>query len=243
MSSEAVRNLRAKMRWISTGTPLNNNLTELYAMYAAIKAKPFDDSDIWGSIIRLPLKSHDLTAKEAGFKRLQTLVKATCLRRVKSRPSAVSANQPGTVLLPELEINKREIELSKPEQILYDHIEKKSREKLMDALHNKGVELKNFACVLALLCRMRQACCHPYLVLTKANNQLLNDDVADIKDTLNDLMKADEDDDDIKLPEDVINRVRAFIDSDDFECPICLLQVVPSERVITSCGHIFCYSK
>lgn len=84
--------------------------------------------------------------------------------------------------------------------------------------------LANYANVLVLLLRLRQACCHPHLI--KDLSQPATEGIAE--DDL--LSRAQE------LNDDVIKRLKDF---DSFECPICL-EADPNPTIIIPCGHTVC---
>ena len=84
----------------------------------------------------------------------------------------------------------------------------------------------NYANILVMLLRLRQACCHPHLI--KDLSQPATEGIAE--DDL--LTRAQE------LQEDVVNRLKAA-DSDSFECPICL-EADPNPTIIIPCGHTVC---
>lgn len=79
--AQVVRRLKAKYRLILTGTPLNNNLHELWAMLSFLMPKEFDSSnefDIW-------FDNHAcLDNEETVVRNLHTILKPILLRRHKS---------------------------------------------------------------------------------------------------------------------------------------------------------------
>eukprot|EP00762_Andalucia_godoyi_P000549 ANDGO_05357.mRNA.1 Putative SWI/SNF-related matrix-associated actin-dependent regulator of chromatin subfamily A member 3-like 2 len=178
--STAVSALDARQRFMVTGSPISNNMSELFALFKAIRAEPFDRFDLWRSIIQQPLRSTSLSDMEEGYRRLQVLVKGLCLRRVKQRPSEVHSTQSpnaGTVLLPELAVKQRVVDLSQIENALYHNIERGSQ-RMVEKMQANGVAMKSMGHVLSLLCRIRQACCHPYMVLSsRTDSELIAADV------------------------------------------------------------------
>lgn len=94
---------------------------------------------------------------------------------------------------------------------------------MLENIANK-VLLANYASVLVLLLRLRQACCHPHLI--KDLSQPATDGIAEA-----DLLgRAKE------LHSDVIVRLR---EHDSFECPICM-EADPNPTIIVPCGHTVC---
>lgn len=242
--SVAIRELDIKQRWISTGTPLSNNLMELYALYAAIHTTPVSDYDVWTSCIRNPIKNKvSIDEMEAGFRRLQTLVKSTCLRRAKARPnSGTAGSQAGTVLLPDLDVQLRLLDLEPSEKALYDQIERGSRKRVEKALNkvDGDTRLKSTVNILTMLLRMRQSCCHPFLVMDKQGGNV-EERADDVIKSLQELIDNDDDDDDkvVQMNSEVLARVKEMLD-DHSECPVCYDEIPESDRVFTVCGHMFC---
>ena len=48
--------LNARLRWCLTGTPIQNNVDELYALLRFLKIQPFSDWDEFKARIVVPLK-------------------------------------------------------------------------------------------------------------------------------------------------------------------------------------------
>ncbi|GMR32639.1 hypothetical protein PMAYCL1PPCAC_02834 [Pristionchus mayeri] len=74
--SKAVCRLPGSRRWCLTGTPVHNNLYDLFSLVRFLKVHPFDELTLW--------KENIMEAKNGG-KRLDTLVKSLLLRRLKSQ--------------------------------------------------------------------------------------------------------------------------------------------------------------
>lgn len=82
----------------------------------------------------------------------------------------------------------------------------------------------NYASILVLILRLRQACCHPHLITDLSQPATENISADDL------LERAS------NLPEDVVTRL---LDFDSFECPICL-EADPNPTIIIPCGHTVC---
>lgn len=76
-SSEAACKLEAKTRWAMSGTPVQNNLTDMYAMLKFLHCRPFDEYKVW--------KNQVDNKTTNGKERLKTLVSCIVLRREKSQ--------------------------------------------------------------------------------------------------------------------------------------------------------------
>ncbi|KAJ7594372.1 SNF2 family DNA-dependent ATPase [Mycena floridula] len=151
--------LKGKYRWCLTGTPMQNDVTELYSLIKFLRIKPYCVWEKFKEQVAQPVK----TGKGANraMKRLQVVLKSIMLRRRKDQMLN------GKVLI---ELPKRTVEVisctfSPSEQAFYDSLELKMNEalaKIMKAADgNAG---KAYISVLLLLLRLRQACNHPVLV-------------------------------------------------------------------------------
>ncbi|XP_016488657.2 putative SWI/SNF-related matrix-associated actin-dependent regulator of chromatin subfamily A member 3-like 1 isoform X2 [Nicotiana tabacum] len=65
--SRAVNNLKAKRKWVVTGTPIQNNSFDLYSLMAFLRFEPLSIKAYWNSLIQRPLAQGD----EKGVSRLQ----------------------------------------------------------------------------------------------------------------------------------------------------------------------------
>lgn len=65
--SRAVTNLNSKRRWAITGTPVQNNSYDLFALVAFLKFEPLSMKNLWNTLIQRPLARGD----EKGISRLQ----------------------------------------------------------------------------------------------------------------------------------------------------------------------------
>jgi len=81
--------------------------------------------------------------------------------------------------------------------------------------------LANYACILVLLLRLRQACCHPNLI--KDLSQPATENIAE-----DDLLERAR-----YLPVEVVARLKVH---DSFECGICF-EADPNPTIIIPCGH------
>ena len=79
-TSKAAANLNTKRKWIVSGTPIQNNLTELWSLLSWLDEPMYgEDRPRYKHEIETPVKNGDTR----GGIRLQTLVEAVCLRRTK----------------------------------------------------------------------------------------------------------------------------------------------------------------
>ncbi|KAJ5014593.1 DNA repair protein RAD5B [Colletotrichum sp. SAR 10_99] len=122
----ACRELHANSRWCLTGTPIQNKLSDIGALFAFIRAKPFDEPAKFRRHIELPFEqSEGNTEKVKG--RLIMLLESLCLRRTKE-----------LLDLPGLEEVTKELEFSTRERDQYD----KTKEILMRTIKQKVGEVE-----------------------------------------------------------------------------------------------------
>ncbi|ORY41278.1 hypothetical protein BCR33DRAFT_852287 [Rhizoclosmatium globosum] len=141
VAAQACVGLKSQHRWCLTGTPIQNNVGELYSLIDFLKIQPYCDWDTFRTDIEMPMKQ--------GFF-------GAALNRLDGRP---------IIQLPPKTVSLLEIEFSKPEREFYDSLEKQIVLKFNEYL-KAGTVMQNYSNVLVLLLRLRQACCHASLFLT-----------------------------------------------------------------------------
>ncbi|XP_052461288.1 transcription termination factor 2-like [Carassius gibelio] len=181
-TSMAVCKLRARSRWAVTGTPIQNNLLDMYSLLKFLRCSPFDEYKLW--------KAQVDNGSKRGGERLNILTRALLLRRTKDQLDA--AGKP-LVSLPDRTCEVHRLKLSEDEQAVYDVVFAQSRSTLQNYLkrHEEGNTKKGDSSnpfekvarefgmsqqdslsssqqpqasstihILSLLLRLRQCCCH-----------------------------------------------------------------------------------
>uniref|UniRef100_A0A8C9U0E8 Transcription termination factor 2 n=1 Tax=Scleropages formosus TaxID=113540 RepID=A0A8C9U0E8_SCLFO len=180
-TSIAVCKLRAQARWAVTGTPVQNNLLDMYALLKFLRCSPFDEYKLW--------KAQVDNGSKRGGERLNILTRALLLRRTKDE---LDLHGKPLVPLPERVCEVHQLKLSDDEQAVYDVIFARSRSTLESYLkrhegggsvtkkdtnpfqkvaHEFGMSVPDAASsqhsgasntvhILSLLLRLRQCCCH-----------------------------------------------------------------------------------
>uniref|UniRef100_A0A8C8C2R8 Helicase-like transcription factor n=1 Tax=Oncorhynchus tshawytscha TaxID=74940 RepID=A0A8C8C2R8_ONCTS len=210
--SKAVLKLNTQRRWILTGTPIQNNLRDLWMLVAFLRLKPFDVREWWNRVIQRPVTQGDKT----GLQNLQALVKCVTLRRTKT--SRVCGRP--LVSLPERSVRIEEVELTQKEREEYELARTEGRTTISRYVA-EGTVLRNYADVLAILVRLRQFCCHPGLLgKTTTHTGVVAVTPAELRERL-------------------IMKLRLVLGTgSDEECAVCLDSVrLP---VITHCAHVYC---
>ncbi|XP_067266056.1 transcription termination factor 2 isoform X2 [Chanodichthys erythropterus] len=200
-TSMAVCKLRARSRWAVTGTPIQNNLLDMYSLLKFLRCSPFDEYKLW--------KAQVDNGSKRGGERLNILTRALLLRRTKDQLD--STGKP-LVSLPDRTCEVHRLKLSEDEQAVYDVVFAQSRSTLQNYLkrHEEGNTKKgdnsnpfekvarefgmsqqdslsssqqpqasSTIHILSLLLRLRQCCCHLSLLKkTLDQSELQGDGVA-----------------------------------------------------------------
>ncbi|KAJ6618869.1 SNF2 family N-terminal domain-containing protein [Mycena sp. CBHHK59/15] len=151
--------LQGKFRWCLTGTPMQNNVDELFSLLKFLRIKPLNDWERFNAQIAKPVKS----GKGAGraMKRLQVVLQQIMLRRTKTQ----QLNGKALVDLPPRTVKVISCAFDPSEQAFYTALETKMEgviEKILRQSASGGGAA--YFGVLLLLLRLRQACSHPCLV-------------------------------------------------------------------------------
>ncbi|TDH06586.1 hypothetical protein EPR50_G00114970 [Perca flavescens] len=185
-TSMAVCQLRARARWAVTGTPIQNNLLDMYSLLKFLRCSPFDEYKLW--------KAQVDNGSNRGRERLNILTRTLLLRRTKDQKD--STGKP-LVSLPDRTCEVHQLKLSQDEQAVYDVVFAQSRSTLQNYLkRHEGNDVKkgnasssnpfdkvaqefglsqadpavsssqqpqqasSTVHILSLLLRLRQCCCH-----------------------------------------------------------------------------------
>ncbi|XP_035531848.1 transcription termination factor 2 [Morone saxatilis] len=201
-TSMAVCQLRAQARWAVTGTPIQNNLLDMYSLLKFLRCSPFDEYKLW--------KAQVDNGSKRGRERLNILTRNLLLRRTKDQQD--STGKP-LVSLPNRTCEVHRLKLSKDEQAVYDVVFAQSRSTLQNYLkrhEGNDVNKRNTPSsnpfdkvaqefgmsqadptvsssqqpqqasstvhILSLLLRLRQCCCHISLLKKTLDSSELEGD-------------------------------------------------------------------
>ncbi|NWR30485.1 TTF2 factor, partial [Tachuris rubrigastra] len=197
-TSIAVCKLRASARWAVTGTPIQNNLLDMYSLLRFLRCSPFDEYKVWKYQV-------DNNTKKGG-ERLSLLTRSLLLQRTKNQLD--SAGKP-LVTLPQRSTQLHQLKLSAEERSVYNVLFARSRSTLQSYLKRQeqknedreyagsnpfekvaqefGISQKEFLAgsqsasqvsstvhVLSMLLRLRQCCCHLSLLKVALDQVNLN---------------------------------------------------------------------
>ena len=215
-SALAATNLMAHSRWVLTGTPIINNLKDLFSLVRFIGLTGgLERLEIFNSVLIRPLNQGDVNASLL----LQALMATICLRRKKEMKFV-------DLKLPELSEYVHRIDFLDHEREKYEALQAEAKGLLNTVQRNQtnGKGQDTYRHLLEVLLRLRQVCNHWKLcgervtsVLSALESQKVVDLTPENKKALQDMLQIS-----IESRED---------------CPICLENL--HNPVITACAHVF----
>lgn len=215
-SALAATNLMAHSRWVLTGTPIINNLKDLFSLVRFIGLTGgLERLEIFNSVLIRPLNQGDVNASLL----LQALMATICLRRKKEMKFV-------DLKLPELSEYVHRIDFLEHEREKYEALQAEAKGLLHTVQRNQtnGKGQDTYRHLLEVLLRLRQVCNHWKLcgervtsVLSALESQKVVDLTPENKKALQDMLQVS-----IESRED---------------CPICLENL--HNPVITACAHVF----
>ncbi|CAK5270957.1 unnamed protein product [Mycena citricolor] len=234
--------VRAKYRWMLTGTPVTNTLADLYGLLRFGQFRPWNEwNDFNTHVARVQLEDAALAGQRA-----QVILKPILLRRTKN--STLEGQ-------PILDLKAKDIEIVRlkftdAEREIYNCFEARTKVRVNKFIRY-GTLVKNQAVVLVMILRLRQLCCHPHLILSIANGQGFTDPTL--------LVGSDQDKergralklmgrhwvDSVKRRFLIrANAVREDEDeakADSDVCPVCKDLFLEENGRVLPCGHEICF--
>jgi len=148
--SQAAMSLHGAFKMLTTGTPIENHLGELWNLFRFINPGLLGSLEHFNQRFALPIeRDQDVSARH----RLKQLIQPFILRRLKSQ--VLEALPARTEIL-------RRVELGPEEAALYEALRQQALERL--ARVDDADQQKSFQ-ILAEIMKLRRACCHPRLAL------------------------------------------------------------------------------
>ncbi|XP_057457141.1 DNA repair protein RAD5A isoform X2 [Lotus japonicus] len=229
--SMAAAALIADKRWCLTGTPIQNNLEDIYSLLRFLRIEPWGHWAWWNRLIQKPFEGGD----ERGLKLVQSILKPIMLRRTKN-----STDREGKpiLVLPPADMQIIYCEPTDAEKDFYEALFKRSKVKF-DQFVEQGRVLHNYASILELLLRLRQCCDHPFLVMSRGDTQEFTDLNKLARRFLKGTSNASEGETknapSRAYVQEVVEELRK---GEQGECPICLESF--EDSVLTPCAHRLC---
>ncbi|WVO16207.1 hypothetical protein L204_103878 [Cryptococcus depauperatus] len=239
--SKACYELKGRMRWALTGTPIVNRLEDLYSLLHFLRITPWGEYSFFRSFVTVPFLNQDPRALSV----VQYILENCLLRREKTM-----RDKDGKLIvdLPPKHVEITVLQFSRPERMIYKFLEERAKKKFIE-MDADGRAMSNYTSILAMLVKLRQCVDHPLLVLNKSGedgslgDRILESEAGD-KSSLKDMiamyaggMRADS-------PEDVdpayAAKVLKELGEQD-ETPVCeLCSNEMFDEVLLPCYHRSC---
>lgn len=220
-SALAATGILATSRWVLTGTPIINNLKDLYSLVKFIgMTGGLQRLEIFNSVLIRPLKAG---AQDATLL-LQALMGTICLRRRKDMKFI-------DLRLPELSEYVHRIKFFPQEREKYDALQAEAKGlldtyKTRSGQGNSKKAQEAYRHLLEILLRLRQVCNHW---------KLCGERVTSLMSLLEEQKVVDLTPENRKALQDML---QLSVESRE-DCPICLEGLHEHNPVITHCAHIF----
>lgn len=235
--------LHADRRWALTGTPIQNRLTDLYSLLRFLHVEPWGDVSFFNSFLAKPFASQSAKALDI----VQAILSSILLRREKSTKDR---NGRPIVDLPEKTLDTQYLAFSETEREIYNSVYDRARARYK-RLASHGLVGRNFSLIFSVLMRLRQAVCHPLLVLhadrsSAALPEPLKDEALDEEQYQAHIQKlitqfqAGESDGNAQYALQVLDElVQSEPGVEGEECPFCM-ENKPSKCFLPLCMHHGC---
>ena len=158
-AAKRIRQISSRQRIALTGTPMENNLEELWALYDWLIPGLLGDRKSFNKMYRTPIEKHGDQVKQ---RILSTRLKPFLLRRSKDE---VASDLP-----PKTEIDEI-VPITGGQRALYESIRTAMDERVREAIRAKGIAGSRITILDALL-KLRQVCCDPALVKLNAAKEI-----------------------------------------------------------------------
>ena len=142
--SKAVKKMDARIKMALTGTPVENNLTNLWSIF------DFTNPGLLGSLNEFKTYVNELESKKEGYEPLRRLIAPFLLRRLKTDKSIIDDLPDKNEIIHYVDLTQRQI-------VLYKKVISELKEQLnaaTDKTQRKGL-------VLSTIMKLKQICNHP----------------------------------------------------------------------------------
>jgi SNF2 family DNA or RNA helicase len=154
-ASRVVRLLAAEQRVALTGTPMENNLNELWSLFSFVMPGLLGTHDHFRARFRNPIENQN-----------NAIIRKVLARRIAPFLLRRTKDEVALDLPPKTEMIRR-VELTAPQQDLYETVRAAMDARVTAAVAAKGLAGSQIIVLDALL-KMRQVCCHPQLLKSES---------------------------------------------------------------------------
>jgi len=148
--SQAAMNLKSNFKLLTTGTPIENHLGELWNLFRFINPGLLGSFESFNQRFAIPIEKYqDKLARN----KLKKLIQPFLLRRTKNQVLEELPSRTEILL---------HVELSREEKAFYEALRRQAISKLTESDADAG---KKHLQVLAEIMKLRRACCNPSLVM------------------------------------------------------------------------------
>eukprot|EP00040_Diaphanoeca_grandis_P017512 m.91480 g.91480 ORF g.91480 m.91480 type:complete len:1104 (+) comp26474_c0_seq1:162-3473(+) len=211
--------------WLVTGTPIQNQINDLFPLVRLLKVQPFVEFQFFRNRISQPLK----LGGDEGITNLRLLVGNITLRRIKGLvvKDKTSGLERQLVELPQKSTKIVKIQTTNESRTLYDNLFKQSQSRARAMFVDGKPDFMN---ILQLLGRLRSLCCDARLLKPEIVDKLMNNDdvvsAADVIKTAKEQLGTE------KVME-ILAKLKEYAED---ECVICLES---GGNCITRCTHVY----
>lgn len=151
--SKAAMALQAKFKLLTTGTPVENHLGELWNLFHFINPGLLGTLNRFNERFAIPIERYH--NRDARLK-LKKLIQPFILRRIKSQVLEELPSRTEITL---------EVEMSEEEKVFYEAL----RQNALEVLENNQEKKARHLQILTEIMKLRQACCNPRLITKDTN--------------------------------------------------------------------------
>ncbi|WP_440053431.1 DEAD/DEAH box helicase [Pseudoalteromonas sp. T1lg65] len=158
--SQAACALKGEFKMVTTGTPIENNLTELWSIFRFVNPGLLGNLKRFSEKFSLPIENaeQDRLAAHRAKQGLKQLLQPFILRRMK--------HQVLSELPAKTEINQF-VTLSEEERVFYEALRQNAIDEISDSSQHDNAQTQRFK-LFAALTKLRQAACNPQLVMAES---------------------------------------------------------------------------
>nr|XP_019008370.1 DNA repair protein RAD5 [Kwoniella pini CBS 10737]OCF47151.1 DNA repair protein RAD5 [Kwoniella pini CBS 10737] len=157
VASQAACALEADRRVALSGTPIQNKIEDVWALFKFLRVSPVDDKDVFTQYISSPCKY----GEQIGVARLQLVMRCCTLRRTKD---STAEDGKRILNLPPRKEVQLWLELREDERNAYNERASAAKDRV-GQMKEKNELSKNYANVLQEVLRLRQICNHVDLAM------------------------------------------------------------------------------